>query len=114
MRKRVTLLIPLTFNDGTKVPEATLDSIEEEIYVAFNGWAVVGEVKGAYRMQQTGQKRVERLLQVWVVVAEAEVPLLRRMVAKFGALLGQELMYFEVADSVIEFIPPQTNGEQSR
>ncbi len=102
----MTLLIPLTFNDGTTIPEPTLDSIEEEIYIAFKGWTIVGEVEGAYRMQQTAQKQVERLLHVWVVLEEAEIPLLKRMVGKFGALLGQEFMYFEVGESVIEFIAP--------
>ncbi len=62
-RKKVTLLIPLTYNDGTSVPDAVLDAIEDEVYVAFNGWAVVGEVTRAYRMQ-SGQKQVDRLLQV--------------------------------------------------
>jgi hypothetical protein len=106
MLKRVTLLVPLTFNDGSAVPEATLTAIEEEIYLAFNGWTVLGEVKGAYRMQQTGQKQVERLLHVWVVVKEEEIPLLRQMVARFGTLLGQECMYFEVAEGAVEFLPP--------
>jgi hypothetical protein len=111
--KRATLLIPLTFNDGTEVPKATLDAIEEEIYLAFNGWTVVGEVEGAYRMQETAQKQVERLLHVWVVVEEANIPVLRRLVGKFGALLGQEAMYFEVGESLVEFIPPLTEEETS-
>jgi hypothetical protein len=111
MLKRATLLIPLTFNDGTEVPKATLDAIEEEIYVAFNGWTVVGQVEGAYRMKQTGQKQVERLLHVWVVAEEADLPLLKRLVGKFGALLGQEAMYFEVGESLVEFIPPWTDEE---
>src|SRR5260370_2397789 len=111
MLKRATLLIPLTFNDGTEVPKATLAAIEEEIYLAFNGWTVVGEVEGAYRMKQTGQKQVERLLHVWVVAEEADIPALKRMVGKFGALLGQEAMYFEVGESFVEFIPPWTDED---
>ena len=106
MLKRATLLIPLTFNDGTEVPKATLAAIEEEIYLAFNGWTIVGEVEGAYRLKQTGQKQVEHLLHVWVVAEEADIPSLKRLVGKFGALLGQEAMYFEVGESLVEFIPP--------
>lgn len=104
MLRKVTLLIPLTFNDGTAVPAETLDAIEEEIYFAFNGWTVAGEVLGAYRMRQTSQKQVERLLQVWVVVDEAQLDRLRQMVARFGTLLAQESMYFEVGASQVEFI----------
>jgi hypothetical protein len=113
MLKRATLLIPLTFNDGTEIPRATLDAIEEEIYIAFNGWTIVGEVEGGYRMKQTGQKQVERLLHVWVVAEEADIPLLRRMVRKYGALLGQEAMYFEVGESRVEFLPPLAEEETS-
>jgi hypothetical protein len=101
----VTLLIPVTYNDGTAVSDATLEAIEDEIFVAFNGWSIVGEVAGAYRMQTTGAKQVDRLLQVWVVVDEGESLALRTMVSRFGALRKQEMMYFEAADSSVEFLP---------
>jgi hypothetical protein len=107
------LLVPLAFNDGSAIPQATLLAILEELYGAFGGWTVAGEVEGAYRMQQTGQKKVEKLLQVWVAVAEAQLPLLREMVGKFGALLGQEMMYLEIAESKVEFIPPAPPGNSS-
>ena len=55
MLKKVTLLIPLTFNDGSAIPRDTLAAIEDEIYLAFKGWTIVGEVEGAYQMQQTGE-----------------------------------------------------------
>jgi hypothetical protein len=110
MLRKVTLLIPLTFNDGTSIPKETLEAIEEEIYLAFKGWTIVGEVEGAYQMQQTGAKRVERLLHVWVVLEEEAIASLKQMVARFGATLGQEFMYFEVGESVVEFIPPFAEG----
>jgi hypothetical protein len=106
MLRKVTLLIPLTFNDGTAVSQETLGALEEEIYIAFNGWTMAGEVQGAYRMRQTGQKQVERLLQVWVVVEETQLDELRRMVGKYAALLAQESIYFEVGTSQVEFIVP--------
>jgi hypothetical protein len=113
MLKKVTLLIPLTFNDGTAVTRETLDAIEEEIYFAFNGWTVAGEVQGAYRMRQTGKKQVERLLQVWVVVEEAQLDQLRHMVARYASLLAQESMYFEVAASQVEFIVPLSEKDHT-
>jgi hypothetical protein len=109
--KRVTPLIPLTFNDGTAVPEALLERIEDHIVVAFNGWTVVGEVSGAYRMAQAGHKQVDRLLHVWIIVEAKELPSLRQMVSGFGALLEQELMYFEIADTQVEFLPPLGGSE---
>lgn len=106
MLKKVTFLLPLAYNDGSPVPKATLQRIFQEIFLRFHGWTVAGEVKGAYRMRQTGRKRVEKLLQVWVVVEEEDLPDLRKAVSEFGALLEQEVMYFEVADSDVEFLPP--------
>jgi hypothetical protein len=113
MVKKVTLLIPLTFNDGSPVPEQLLDAIEQEIYGSFNGWTAVGEVAGAYKMSKTGEKKLDRLLQVWVVVNEEDIPVLQRMVAKFGAMLDQELMYFEVTNSVVGFIASDNKVEES-
>jgi hypothetical protein len=106
MLKKVTLLLPLSFNDGSLVPKEVLATIQDEIYVEFRGWTIVGEVEGAYQMQQAGAKRVERLLQVWVIVEEAELSTLKEMVGQFGSRLGQEVMYFEVSDATVEFIPP--------
>lgn len=106
MRKKVTLLIPVVFNDGTAVPRETLDLIEDQVVAAFKGWTLVGEVAGTYLMQQTGRKQADKLLHVWVVVEEEQIPTLRRMVAEFAAVLKQEVMFFEVSDSVIEFIRP--------
>jgi hypothetical protein len=112
MLRRVTLLLPLTFNDGSTIPKEALALIEDEIYAAFNGWTVVGEVQGTYRMQQTGRKQEDRLLKVWVVVPEAELGTFRQMVARYAALLDQERMYFEVSDARIEFIAPPPEEEQ--
>ena len=65
----------------------------------------MGEVQGAYRMQQTGEKQVDRLLHLWVVVDDMEIDRLKRMVQKIGQRLGQECMYFEVGESQVEFLP---------
>jgi hypothetical protein len=105
MLKRAVLFIPLTFNDGTRVPEETLIAIEREIFQAFHGWTVSGEVTGAYRMRQSKDKQVDKLLHVWIVLEESAISTLKNMVARFGSLLGQEAMYFEVIESSVEFIP---------
>ncbi|GEM_PF-1018647 len=110
MLKKVTLLLPLCFNDGSVIPKEMLAAMQDEIYLAFRGWTIVGEVAGAYQMQQTGAKRVERLLQTWVIVEDEDLPKLKELVAQFGSQLGQELMYFEVSDAAVEFIPPAQKG----
>jgi hypothetical protein len=108
--KEAIVLVPLTYNDGTKVPRDLLLGIFEELYVAFHGWTNEGTVKGAYRMQ-TGQKRVEDLLKVSVVLGGSQVSELERMVAGWCVQLGQETMLLKVADSEVKFIPPPTEVE---
>jgi hypothetical protein len=42
--KEAIVYIPLTYNDGTRVPPDTLESISNEIYEVFNGWTSEGVV----------------------------------------------------------------------
>ena len=102
-RKKVVLLIPLTFNDGSTVPEETLLSIFDRLLVLCGGYTNAGMVKGAYRMA-SGCKQVDECVQVWVVVAPMELQELKALVREFGRELGQESMYFEVTGSDVEFI----------
>ena len=87
-------------------------AIEDEIYLEFKGWTIVGEAEGAYLMRQTGEKKVERLLHIWVVLDEAAIPTLRQMVGRFAATLGQESMYFEIGDSGGRVSPAVFRGER--
>lgn len=111
MRKKVTVLLPLAFNDGSLVPGEVRDSILEEMYVLCGGYTVAGTVKGAFRMPD-GSKQVEDLLEVWLAVEEGDLPALRQLVAVAARTLAQECMYFEVSGSTVEFIPPPANPEQ--
>lgn len=95
MRKKAVVLIPLTYNDGSRVSKKTLNAIYNEILFAFHGWTIEGKVQGAYRMA-TGAKRVEWHMRVAIVLDEAEIGLLRRMVGKWCTRLGQETMLLEV------------------
>ena len=47
----------------------------------------------------------------WVGIREEEIPELKELVARFGAELGQESMYFEQTGGTIDFIPPICEGE---
>jgi len=110
--KEATVLIPLTYNDETTIPRDVLLGLFEEIFVAFHGWTDEGTVKGAYRMQ-TGQKRVEDLLKVSVILDDSQIPELEAMVARWCARLGQETMLLKITDFLIKFIPPQKEAESS-
>ncbi len=50
MKEKVILLIPLTFNDGRRVPPETMEELLHELYSAYGGYTAAGEVRGAYRM----------------------------------------------------------------
>jgi hypothetical protein len=105
MAKKAILLIPLTYNDGSRVPQEILEGIYEALFVLSGGHTSTGTVRGAYRMKD-GTKQTDTLEQVWVAYEEPDKPALRELVGRFCSLLGQETMYVEFTDSVIELIPP--------
>jgi hypothetical protein len=103
--KKAVILVPLTYNDGSRVPQHTLDEIFEAMFLLCGGHTSAGTVQGAYRMKD-GSKQTDVLEQVWVAYEERDKDALREMVAHFRAVLGQESMYLEFTDSIIELIPP--------
>lgn len=109
--KEATVLIPLADNDETPFPPETIASIFNEIFVTFHGWTIEGTVKGAYPMQATGEKRVEELLKVSIILDESHVRVLEEMVGRWCKRLGQEVMLLKVADLVVKFIPPTPEAE---
>ena len=68
------------------MPRDVIESIQQEVFIAFHGWTIEGTVKGAYRMR-TGQKRVEDLLKLSIVLAESRIHELHAMVGKWCANL---------------------------
>lgn len=112
MREKVILLIPLTYNDGSAVAQATFDEIYDALFALCDGYTVAGEVRGAYRMQ-TGAKQVDALVEVWVAVEPNLLDELRRLVAGLGSKLGQEAMYLERTGGTVELIAPESPGGDS-
>ncbi|OAI52322.1 hypothetical protein AYO44_04750 [Planctomycetaceae bacterium SCGC AG-212-F19] len=108
--KEATVLIPLTYNDGTVIPQATIETLREELFATFAGWTAEGTVQGAYRME-SGAKRVESLLKISVVLEDDQVETLEDMVSRWGRELGQEAMLLKIADLVVKFIPPRSAEE---
>lgn len=108
-RVKYVLLLPLTYNDKSKVPKDVRRRIFDELYRLANGYHIAGKGRGAYRMK-SGQKQVDWSLQVWVAVEEQDEDALKEMVAGFAELLGQESIYLERVNSTVEFIPPKATG----
>ena len=106
---KYVLLLPLTYNDKTKVPKLLRRRIFDDLYRLANGYHIAGKGRGAYRMK-SGQKQVDWCLQVWVAVEEQDEQALKEMVAGFAELLGQESIYLERVNSTVEFIPPKAPG----
>lgn len=103
------LLLPLTYNDKSKVLKDVKDQMLDELFVLAGGYHIAGAGRGAYRMQ-SGDKQVDYLLEIWLAIEEDDEAALKALVAKFGAMLGQEAMYLEKTGGVVEFIPPLANG----
>jgi hypothetical protein len=108
MKEKVILLIPLTFNDGSAVAPPILQAIMSELFAAYGGYTIAGEVRGAYRMHG-GRKQIDTCLEVWVAIERdrKSIRALKDHVARFGELLGQETMYFERTGAIVEFIAGQ-------
>ena len=102
---RYVLLLPLTYNDGARVPKKVRDQIEDEIYLLAGGYRYGAAGKGAYRMQ-SGHKQIDVTQEVWIVIEEEDESALKQLAGKFATLLDQETIYLERTDGKPEFIPP--------
>lgn len=107
---RFVLLLPLNYNDKTKVPRKILNRIFDDIFALAGGYRIGGAGRGAYRMK-TGRKQVDVTQEIWVVVPEKDEPALRKMIAGFARLLDQESIYLERVESTVEFIPPPADED---
>ena len=105
------LLIPMKYNDGSKVPTSVLAEIEDDLYALAGGYFSAEKGKGAYRMR-SGKKQVDKCAQYWVVIDKKDEPALKKMVAGFAVLLDQESIYLERVNSDIEFIEPLEPDEE--
>jgi hypothetical protein len=110
-RIKFTLLIPMNYGDGTKVPDPVLHEIYNELYTLAGGYTLAGAVTGAYRMKD-GSKQVDHSTAIWIGIEESQEALLRQLVAEICGRLKQETIYLERTGGTIEFIPPPNSGEK--
>ena len=111
-KTKYILLIPLNYNDGTKVPDADLDEIYDELYALTSAYSLAGTVIGAYRMKD-GSKQIDRSTMIWIGIEDGQEDRLKRIVAEICRRLGQEAIYLERTGGTIEFIPPLNAGDQT-
>ncbi len=109
---KYVLLIPLTYNDGTSVPQSVRDRLLDEVYLLASGYTIAGTVSGAYQMTDGG-KKIDELLEVWICLSEDAVPELKTLVRRFARELGQESMYLERTGSNIELVTPEPDDDKS-
>jgi len=103
--KKCLFLIPTNYNDGREVPAEVMAGIFEELYLNFGGYSITGMAEGTFRMED-GTKASDSSLQVWVIMEEDMVPVMRNLIKKFARVLDQEKMLFEAMDWCGEFIGP--------
>jgi hypothetical protein len=109
-KRKYTVLIPLNYNDGTKVPDAELDEIYNKFYTLAGGYTLTGTVTGAFRTKD-GSKQVDRSTIVWVGIDDDQEAKLKQLVAEICSRLRQEAIYLERTEGAIEFIPPLGSGD---
>lgn len=109
---KASILVPVCYNDGTKVPKATFRALLDELYRAFGGWTNEGLVEGAYRMA-SGRRQVDKLSRVAVVLKRSELPVLRAIVKRWCLELEQEAMYLEYGELEVELITPRPGEEEA-
>jgi hypothetical protein len=103
--KKCFFLLPMSYNDGRDVPPEVMDGIFDELYLTFGGYSIGGIAEGTWRMTD-GTKASDSSLQVWVIMDEEQIPVMRDLIKKFAKILGQEKMLFEAMDWPGEFIGP--------
>lgn len=105
--KKCIILLPTQYNDGREVPKRVITMIKREIDEVFDGHTVAGMAEGSYRMAD-GNIVTEPSLVLWVAVDPDKIDVLKGMASRFARILKQETIYFEVTDSEVEFIGPET------
>ena len=105
------VLLPLADNDKKPFPQEVINGILDEFYVLCRGYYIAGRGEGAYRMK-TGTRQDDVLIEVWIAFPDDLLLRVRALVAQCAVTLQQETIYFEIQNSLVEFIPPPTTEGQ--
>lgn len=103
---RYVILLPLHDNAGLPFTEVQMQEAIDALYILANGYSIEGRVQGAYRMK-SGKKQEDELLRVSVLIAPECADELRALVREFCRRWGQECIWLEKSNSVVELVEPE-------
>lgn len=96
---KVTFYLPVKDNDGRDLG-LEIGEVEDACYQAFGAWTFVGYIRGAWRMQRSGTRRIETSAVYSIVVTEARVAEIEAILRTFKRKTTQEAIYMELAPQV--------------
>lgn len=96
---KVTFYLPVKDNDGRDLSTEIAD-VEDACYDAFGAWTFVGYIRGAWRMRESGARRVDTSAVYSIAVTENCVAELEGILRAFKRRTGQEAIYMKLATRV--------------
>jgi hypothetical protein len=104
--KKVTILLPTHYNDGSIVEEYKLENALNRIADIAGGYTLDGIVIDCWQNPETCSPRVakrETMQKVWVVGTHMTEQL-HKLCQYFAVYFNQKCIYFEVGDVDVQFI----------
>ncbi|HHS97833.1 MAG TPA: hypothetical protein ENK08_08040 [Chloroflexi bacterium] len=98
MAIKATFFLPQRDNDGRDLT-SEINAVQEECFVAFGGWTLMGYFKGVWRME-SGVRQTDVSAVYMVILEEVDLPLLEAILKRFKAKTTQEAIFLEVVQNV--------------
>lgn len=103
MQTKATFFLPLQDNDGRDLTDE-IQALEEECFVAFGAWTMMGYFRGMWRMDD-GVGKTDISAVYMVVIDDKELPILESILNSFKSKTTQEAIYLEISRGVdVRFI----------
>ncbi len=103
---RYTLHVPLFYNNGTRVPLAEANLVENQILALAGGFTAV-EALGAWRSDDTGRTYRELVTLYHVDTDDDIAPELERIAENVARRLKQEAVYVTAQDITASLVTPR-------
>jgi len=102
--KKVTILLPTHYNDGSVVEEYKLENALNRIAAIAGGYTLDGIVCGAWRNPADGVIKKETMQKVWVVCEpDCQVSEFCDLADDFVSYFNQQCIYLEILDTTVIF-----------
>ena len=98
MAIKATFFLPERDNDGRDLT-SEINAVQEECFVAFGGWTLMGYFKGVWRME-SGAQQTDVSAVYMVILEDVDLPLLEAILKRFKAKTTQEAIFLEVVQNV--------------